>query len=262
MKKSKLICVIILFVLSVFINKPVHTSAERQNTNPNVVRKFMIEIMTNDFSKEKSFVKPSIKVPEIRENTPISGYQSLPSPKKNKKVIIAHFNKEPIGNEGFNERIAFIWELSLIKDKIAAIDVVYDGSNPFMNEPIKAFHKQFNKEPLVPSYFPFNVTHVEDYVTKSNFGWAYKNNKTQDILKISAHPYTRSNGLLSNLKNPNNKRFKPFILSNGKESFLRKLPNGYQITFLHDSIIYTVSLEGGNLTKPQLLQAVYSMFPK
>lgn len=84
MKKSKLICVIILFVLSVFINKPVQTSAEKQITNPDAVRKFMIAIMTNDFSKEKSFLKPTIKVPEIRENTPISGYQSLPSPKKKK----------------------------------------------------------------------------------------------------------------------------------------------------------------------------------
>ncbi|MGM0806362.1 MAG: hypothetical protein ACQET8_16585 [Bacillota bacterium] len=259
MKKSKLICVIILFVLSIFINKPVHTSGEMQITNPDVVRKFMIAIMTNDFSKEKSFLKHSIKVPEIRENTPISGYQSLPSPKKNKKVIIAHFNKEPIANDGPIERIAFIWELSIIKDKIAAIDVVYDGSNPFMNEPIKAFHKQFNKKLLVPSYFPFNVTHVEDYVTKSNFGWAYKNNKTQDILKINAHPYTRPNRLLSNLKN---KEFKPFILSNGKESFSRKLPNGFQITFIHDSIIYTVDLKGENPTKIKLLQAVDSMFPK
>jgi hypothetical protein len=214
MKKSKLICVIILFVLSVFINKPVHTSAERQITNPDVVRKFMIAIMANDFSKEKSFVKPFIKVPEIRENTPISGYQSLPSPKKNKKVIIAHFNKEPIGNEGFNERIAFIWELSLIKEKIAAIDVVYDGSNPFMNEPIKAFHKQFNKEPLVPSFFPFAVTHVEGGVSKWDAEWSYNNNKNQDKLIISAHPYTSSNGLLSDLKSPNKKGFKPFILSN------------------------------------------------
>lgn len=129
-----------------------------------------------------------------------------------------------------------------------------------MNEPIKAFHKQFNKEPLVPSFFPFAVTHVEGGVSKWDAEWSYYNK--QEKLIISAHPYTRSNEFLSDLKSQKNKGFKPFILSNGKETFIRKLQNRYQITFIHDSIIYTVDLKGENPTKTQLLQAVVSMFPK
>ncbi|RBW68058.1 hypothetical protein [Bacillus taeanensis] len=82
--------------------------------------------------------------------------EGFPSPKKNVRVIVAYFEEE------LGERIGFIWEITANNEKITDIMVVYDGSNPFMNEKkaVKEYETNYQKHILVPSKFSFKVTHV------------------------------------------------------------------------------------------------------
>ena len=96
--------------------------------------------------------------------TPIRRFLGLPSPNENVRVSIAYFydgDNEP-------ERIAFIWEITSNREKITDIRVVYDGSNPFIDE-LKAINEYEAKNRtivLAPSKFPFDITHIDADVDK------------------------------------------------------------------------------------------------
>jgi hypothetical protein len=68
------------------------------------------------------------------------------------------------------QRIAFIWEITVNNNKISKIKVISDVSNPHMNELIftKQYKDKFNKEILVPAYFPFRMTHVSGEIIGEN----------------------------------------------------------------------------------------------
>ncbi|MED1866014.1 hypothetical protein P4V41_21415 [Fictibacillus nanhaiensis] len=223
------------------------------------IGEFMMAIVKKDEQTANSMVEHTTKIPEIRENTPLQGQQVLPSPQKNKKVIISYFERDFEETADTDRRIAFIWELTVSKDKITSINVVYDGSNPFMNEPVKDFRKKFNKEILVPSYFPFDVTHVQGSVNQNDASWYYANNKSNGRLEFKVTSY--SDTKLENTNRTNTS----FTLKNGKKVFLENITNGYQLTLLHEDLKYIVSLKGEKSYKPSeqdLIEVGNSTFPK
>lgn len=151
-----------------------------------VVRNFMQTLITIGEDRAKKYVASDVNIPEIREDTPIKRFADLPSPKENVKVSIAYFDdgeKEP-------ERIAFIWEVTSIKDKITNIRVVYDGSNPMMNElkVVKEYEHRFHKRILVPSAFPFDITHVDGYVDNDILMLRYRNKELKGTLQMKVVP--------------------------------------------------------------------------
>jgi hypothetical protein len=95
-----------------------------------VISNFTMALFQEDNMLARSYLDKDVHLPKIRENTKITGISGLPSPKENVKVIIAYFKAE----NGNPNRIGFIWEVTYTKDKITNIRVVYDGSNPLMNE--------------------------------------------------------------------------------------------------------------------------------
>jgi hypothetical protein len=234
--------------------------AESSMKTKDIIHEFMMSIVKKDEHSAKSLVENSTKIPEIRENTPIQGHQGLPSPQKNKRLIIGYFEREDYEEiADTDRRIAFIWELTVPKDKITSIDVVYDGSNPFMNEPVNEFKKMFKKEIIVPSYLPFDVTHVQGSVNHNNASWYYANNKSNGRLEFKVTPYSDTKLVKNDRDN------KSFTLKNGNKVFLKNIKNGYQLTLFHEQMKYIVRLKGGKSYKPSeqdLIEVVNSTFPK
>jgi hypothetical protein len=233
--------------------------AEPSIKTKDIIHKFMIAIVEKDENSAKSFVENSTKIPEIRENTPIQGHQGLPSPQKNKRVFIGYFESDFEETGDNDRRIAFIWELTVPIDKITSIDVVYDSSNPFMNEPVNEFKNKFKKEILVPSYFPFDVTHVQSSVNQNYTSWYYANNKSNGRLEFKVTPYSDTELI------KNNREYKSFTMKNGNKVFLKNIKNGYQLTLFHEQMKYIVSLKGAKSYKPSeqdLIEVVNSTFPK
>jgi hypothetical protein len=84
---------------------------------------FSRALYERDETKLRTLIEPSVKIPEIRENTPIGGLATLPSPHKNKVVMIGRFRDECLDERpgGCAERISFIWEVSIKNNKISKI---------------------------------------------------------------------------------------------------------------------------------------------
>ncbi|OIK06061.1 hypothetical protein BIV60_27450 [Bacillus sp. MUM 116] len=244
----------IIFLL-IILAAPISMKAKSTDSTQIVLRNFVMAIIKKDERLAKRLVIPSVKIPEIRENTPIQGVQTLPSHHKNARILLAHFEREYFNNNTFAERIAFIWEVYVENNKISRIKVISDLSNPFMNEPIKEYQEKFNKQLLVPAYFPFKVTHVQGNVIYNEAIWFYRNKNGK--LSIQATPHSEKLGALE--------EYHALTLRNGQEAFMKDIPAGYQVTFLYDDIQYTVKLEGERkLYQPlekELIDVVESMFP-
>lgn len=214
--------------------------------------RLMIAIMKKDEHRARSMVKTSVKIPEIRENTPIVEVEGLPSPKKNTRVYIAHFKEDSFGEGAPQRRMGFIWEITTDGEKISKIKVISDMANPFMNEPIREYRKKFNKELRVPMYYPFPVTHVKGKIVGNRAEWYYRNSESK--LEIRAVPSSKVEGEQTG---------KAVFLKNGEKGFLKESPSVCQITFLYDGMQYTVMMNG-NFKKPlkqELIQVVESMLP-
>ncbi|MBS4172911.1 hypothetical protein [Bacillus sp. FJAT-49736] len=245
--KIRKILICILITQTLFYTSIRVTGSER-----NVLHNFLDAFMHGNLNYAKSLLGPDVLLPEIRENTPITRIQTLPSPHKNTKVLIGYFKKEEISKGNFIQRIAFIWEVKIDKNKISQIIIVADGSNPFMNEPINQFKVKYGKELLVPAYFPFSVTHVVSIMNDRDFIWIYKNSSKS--LKIAVYSCQRSS-----------KKVSSFTLKNKKEVELHKTVNGYQIDFCESRIHYQVELSDINKdeikVKKELIHVVESMLP-
>ncbi|MBI0578742.1 hypothetical protein IEC97_15365 [Neobacillus cucumis] len=244
----------IVFLL-IMLMAPISLKAKSPDPSQTVLHDFAIAIMKKDERLARKLIKPSVKIPEIRENTPIQGIETLPSPHKNARILLARFEREYFDNQSFTERIAFIWEVYVENNKISRIKVLSDLSNPFMNEPIKEYQEKYNKQLLVPAYFPFKVTHVQGNVIYNEAIWLYRNKN--DKLSIQATPHLGKLGAI--------KDYRALVLKNGQEAFIKEIPAGYEVTFLYDDIQYTVKLEGEKKlyqpTEKELIDVVESMFP-
>jgi hypothetical protein len=220
-------------------------------TREDIFRNFTMAVFKKDDKKVRSYLSSSVEIPEIRENTPITGIQGLSSPEKEKMVFVGRFQQE-----GEIQRIAFIWEVTFGKEKIEQIRVVADGSNPYMNEKIatRDYKKRYQKEVLVPSHFPFEVTHVESRIFDKKLTLTYKNCDTNDAIQIMAFPKTEELNQL--VKKDERKK----TLNNGREVFFREGSSSYDIIFLDNNLQYVVTInKKGKRYKADILKFVESM---
>lgn len=222
---------IILVTLGLFVSSSQLASATQ---NRNVVSKFMIALVKRDEKLAKSYVDSDVKIPEIRENTPFRGFTGLPSSKQDVRVVIAYFEDDLSG-----ERIAFIWEVTANNEKIKDIRVVYDGSNPLMNEQItvKEYEAKFHKQVLVPSHFPFEITHVHGDIYEDELILRYRNVDIKGLVQIKVAPKTHE---LEMFKRKNDTLY---TLKNGaKALYQRDVPAAYQLIFQQDGLQYYVGI--------------------
>ncbi|MDF2700873.1 MAG: hypothetical protein K0Q49_2436 [Haloplasmataceae bacterium] len=244
---------LILFLGIVFT--PMNIKAQSDDPNTSVIRQFFSAIHDRDEMKLKSLVMNStLKIPEIREVTPITSFQSFPSYKKeNSRIIIGRFGED-------YERFAFIWEVSFNDkhDKITKIKVISDLANPHMNEQtiVKKYTIKFKKDILVPAYFPFDVTHVTGKITGNEITLYYKNKDINNVLEIKASPQTKDHQI----------GYTPITIKNGGKVFIGKKPTGYGCIFIYDNMWYEVSIykvhEGSyKPSRKELVKVVESMFP-
>ncbi|WP_160718647.1 hypothetical protein [Bacillus sp. USDA818B3_A] len=258
--KIKIFIVVLLLFCS--FGPPLLINAETKNNNGEIFRKLARALYYKDESLLRSLTEPSVKIPEIRENTTINSLQTLPSPHKNMYVMIGSF-KDCLddGKGGCGDRIAFIWEVSMKNDKITKINVISDVANPYMNELIltKEYKEKFNKQIFGAGYFPFKITHVSGKISGEKITIYYKNIKMTGVVKIQARP-TAGEIIL-----PKMNMYKQVALQNGGHGFIGKLPVGYEIIFLIDNIQYNVKLySDGKHYKPSksdLIKVANSMFP-
>ncbi|MGE7672686.1 hypothetical protein ACQKMV_03725 [Lysinibacillus sp. NPDC094403] len=201
-----------------------------------VVSNFLIAMANKEEEQLKTYVSSNVKIPEIREETPISGFSGLPSPKE-------------------NDRVAFIWEITFNQEKVTDIRVVYDGSNPFMNESkiIKEYMNKHIVNILTVSQFPFDITHVEGSINNDILLIRYQNVNSHGLLQVRVEPDEE------NLKAAEGENI--YTLKNGIRALYQ--PNVNQLIFVHDSLKYSISIESEiteNFTVQDLLEIANSMF--
>ena len=120
---KKILFLIPVLALILFITQPVRATDDIVKIGSQFVIEYSIK---KDEGQARSFLNSNVIIPEIVEKTPINRVTGVPSPKENVMVSIAYFDN----GEGSQGRIAFIWEIAIIKNKITDIRVVYDGSEP------------------------------------------------------------------------------------------------------------------------------------
>lgn len=231
-------------------------SVKAKPLSDDVVSNLMYALVKKDEKLARSYVSSEVKIPEIRENTPIAGFSGLPSPKKNVMVSIAYFYAE----ENNPERIAFIWEVRSNKEKITNIRVVYDGSNPFMNESKARMEYQAKNKTniLYPSKFPFDITHIDGYVDKDVLMLRYRNADLEGLLQIKVVPH---NAYLGTLKGENDEFYS---LKNGTNALYQpNFPAASQLVFQNGNSRYSIGISYStkdNVTVDDLLKIANSMF--
>lgn len=239
---------LLLLLLVCFLAVPtLMGTAKERNFEHEVSRAFIKALLHNNDQRLNSLKEPHVKLPEIREKTPIGGLATLPSTRKNSVLLMGHFFEN-----GRPERMAFIWEVSWKNYKISDIKVLSDLANPLMNELIvtKEYRDKFDKDILVPSYFPFEITHVDGKVSREEISLRYSNNNVSGVLEIVAAAKGRVP-----------KGYKPVELRDGKTGLTGKAANGYEFVFSHEKMQYNVKLSGSRLSKKELVKVVESMFP-
>ncbi|WP_066309009.1 hypothetical protein [Bacillus sp. FJAT-29814] len=240
---------LLLLLLVCFLAVPTLAgTAKERNFEHEVSRAFEKALLHNNDQRLNSLKEPHVKLPEIREKTPIGGLATLPSTRENSVLLMGHFFEN-----GRAERMGFLWEISWKNYKVSEIKVLSDMANPLMNELIvtKEYRDKFGRDILVPSYFPFKITHVDGKVTGDEIAVEYKNIEFSRVLEIVASPEGRVP-----------KGYKPVVLRDGKNGLIGKTANGYGFVFSHEKMDYNVKLSGTKLSKKELVKVVESMFPK
>lgn len=124
MKMKKTLTIFIAFTLVLILSQPVMATHDIIKIGSEFV---ITSLIKKDEEHARTYLTSNVVIPEIREDTPINRVTGLPSPNENVSVTMAYFDD----GEGMQERIAFIWEITFVEDKVTDIRVVYDGSNPF-----------------------------------------------------------------------------------------------------------------------------------
>ena len=230
-------------------------SLMNSSSSGELIRDFLIALTKKDKKQARTYLSLNVKIPEIREDTPIRSFSGLPSPRDNVIVSVAYFADEETLN-----RIAFIWEIAFNKDQITNIHVVYDGSNPFMNESnlIKQYKAKNKTGVLTASEFPFDITHVDGNVNNDILMLRYKNVDLNGLLQIIVEPNTVD---LKSLKRENDQFY---TLNNGINALYQpNYPPGHQLVFHHANLKYSIGIKGTqnqNITVNDLLEIANSMF--
>jgi hypothetical protein len=237
--KIKNSIIIFLVVLALGAQFPTYTKA--MNEEMQWFRQLSRALYERDSKKLDALVEPGVKIPELRENSPIMSLSTLPSTHKDSVIVIGNF-RDCTGNRQVEclERIAFIWEVSVNKNKISKIKVISDVANPHMNELIvtQEYREKFNKEILVPMHFPFKMTHVSGKVNGEKIFLRYQNEEIAGVLEIHAEP-TAGEIIL-----PKGNMYKPVQLKKGYHGYIGETQKGYELIFLSDNMQYSVKLLG------------------
>ncbi|SMQ81558.1 hypothetical protein SAMN05444673_4378 [Bacillus sp. OV166] len=260
--KTKKSILVFLIVLALGALSPTYTKAMSEEMR--WFHQLSRALYERDAKKLNALVEPGVKIPEIRENSPIGGLSTLPSTHKNTVILIGNF-KDCMGDNPSDcgDRIAFIWEVSVKNNKISKIKVISDVANPHMNELIvtKEYKEKFNKEILVPMHFPFKMTHVNGKVTDKKIFLQYQNKEIAGVLEIQAEP-TAGEIIL-----PKSNMYKPVSLKKGYRGFIGETQKGCELIFLSDNMQYSVKLLGDhkkyNPSKKELIKVVnWMLYPK
>ncbi|WP_258209600.1 hypothetical protein [Paenibacillus radicibacter] len=215
----------------------ISTGVAGARDNPDVSLKFAQAIWKKDIILAQTFLANGVKLPEIRENSPIKSCQLVNSPIDNIKVLLAHFWDKEIDGE----RLGLIWELTVQDNKITKIRTVYDGANPLMDELklIKDYQNRYQRKLLVPTEFPFKITNFFGYIEYEHEGLLlrYRNELINGFLQISIYPATVE------LERYRRYEDQVYTLKDGTKILYRtKFDLGYEIRFQKDRMHYTVTI--------------------
>ncbi|MDQ0198970.1 hypothetical protein [Neobacillus ginsengisoli] len=253
--KIKKSILVFLVALALGVQSPTYTKA--MNEEMRWFHQLSRALYERDGKKLNALVEPGVKIPEIRENSPIMGLSTLPSTHKDTVIMIGNFRDCMGDNQSdCGERIAFIWEVSVKNNKISKIKVISDVANPHMNELIvtKEYREKFNKEILVPMHFPFKMTHVNGKITGKKIFLQYQNKEIAGVMEIQAEP------TFGEIILPKNNMYKPVELKKGYKGFIGETYKGCELIFLSDNMHYSVKLLGDhkkyNPSKKELIKVV------
>jgi hypothetical protein len=200
-----------------------------------VLRDFVSALGKQDEQLAKSYLERGVVLPELKENTRFRSIAGLRSPKPNKKVLVAYFEDE----DKELERMAFIWEVTTKNEKITDIRVVYDGSNPFMNEAkaVKEYESKIHKTVHVPTNFPFKITHIDADVYQDVLTLRYRNLDVKGTVQLKVVPKARE---LEKFKAGSDQFY---TLKDGtKALYQSSFQPAYQLIFQHDDLQYYVGI--------------------
>ncbi|MCA0757262.1 hypothetical protein KP806_19560 [Paenibacillus sp. N4] len=207
-------------------------------------QKFAKAIMRNDFDEAQKYIDKSfVQIPEIRENSPIRGIQLVPSPEKGVKILLANFYDE--GLKG--ERLAFIWELVVKGDRITRIRVLFDGANPLVDEGrlFREYQLKFKRHVLVPTEFPFKITHFNGFVDNNeSLEFVYRNDELNGFFRVKAFP------IVGELERYKRKDDVYYLLKDGTKALY--WPNfewGYELRFQKNGMQYTLAIGNKKMLK-------------
>ncbi|WP_186577977.1 DUF4367 domain-containing protein [Aquibacillus kalidii] len=221
-----------------------------------VVSEFAYALISKGKEEVNNYVVSDVTVPEIRENTQLREVSEYHSPKENVSVLVANFDD----GENKPERTAFIWEVTSKEDKITNIRVLYDGSNPFMNELkiIKEYNNKYDKEILGLSKFPFDITHIDGEILGNKATINYMNPKNNQTLQVDVTPTEKN---ISSLKGKDDAN--QYYLKNGTKALcLEDNSNNYKLVFQYDNLQYTITIDGIDTHPNDLIYVANSMFLK
>ncbi|QDP41495.1 hypothetical protein [Radiobacillus deserti] len=245
MKKLLLVFIVWLFLCSQIVSATPYKS--------DVVSNFIHALITKGEDKAEQFLSSDVEIPEIRENTRIKEILGLPTSKDNVHVSVAYIDD----GEDEPKRIAFIWEIMSTKDKITNIKVVYDGSNPFMNESniIQEYRKKHGKKILGIAEFPIDVTHIDGEMVGDKVTINYRSTKHNAAVQLEVVPEEKE---LESLKEKNTKIY---YLKNGTKALLAKdSSSNPTLVFLHGEMRYTISMVGKKFYANDFIFVANSMF--
>lgn len=231
MKMKKIVVVFMILTLVAIQIQPVKAAP------PTVVQRgseFIISyFVKHDEERALTYLAQNVSIPELREDTQISGVMGLPSPQENVSVAVTYFDD----GRGQRGRIAFIWELTFEEDKITDIRVVYDGANPHTNELnlMNEFERISKTNILTPYEYPFEMTHIDGDVTDDYLELNYRNVDMETSMQIRIE---KNNASIENFQDNNDQYY---TLSNGIKALYK--PNA-QLMFQNNHLLYIIRIEG------------------
>jgi hypothetical protein len=221
-----------------------------------VVEKYIKALIHKNNMLAQSYLHSVDTMPEIKLSTPIEEFKVVNTPLKDTKVVVAFFKGEVGG-----ERIAFIWELTVRDEKISRIKIIHDGTNPFLEEAklVKEYEMKYQRNLLVPTKFPFEITGIEGYIHNQRLLLRYRSEPINGFLQFTVSPVSVE------LERYKGKYDEYHILKNGTKVLYRtKFDLGYEIRFQKDGLHYTVVIGNKKFLKKKftlddLIQIAESM---
>jgi hypothetical protein len=138
---------------------------------------------------------------------------------------------------------SFAKEKSRVTEISNSIEDIYkeEGYKSF-NDSVSDFEKLYKTKPLLPSKFPFRITHQFGAITDNHLTLDFINQTTKEKCKIFIQP---GKAKLDKLESQ-----KDFDLRDGTEAIIMKdNPSFYGLKFQKSGLQYIVTISKHNLTK-------------